>query len=748
MATRFYFSTETWPDISPNLSPLWDKVDSASMGNALITAPESATNFWSSMQTIDPAENPLPCKTGFYSFVSPPLAAQTISGTVKGQMFAEEWTAGSGCCQSVVIRVLSGDGETERGVLLAEFPEELTSEFPEAYDNNGDGHPTYQNRKVPPPSDLTPVDCEDGDVIVVEFGATRFAVGNPDIDDESQVYELWAYSEGNGDLPEDETTLVNYDEGTFSPYTVAQLDPWIEFSQNLNFQGSAPSYEFQGNMGLSLEPTSVNFADYSHEGNAGIALTPSSVSGLRFSHQGNVELAIAPAGRDFANYVHRSSVGFTLEPSADFGELLAITLRPHALSSWLYAANIPLSLAPHAASSWLYPGQVPLTLAPHAQVTTDQQYAGNVSLSLSPHGAPSGLERGHISLALTPASTSSGPAVPKNTIEATGGVKVSGETTVDFHAPNSVDFAGEGGVQVGGSCPVTFKQSITLGIVSVGGVQVGGKAQVDFVSPDMPTSFVSQGGVVVSGTPDLNFIKPDTLEVVPTGGVKVGGLFVAEVDFQSPTEVVATISSRAVALKVGGEAPVNFITPNVYVAPEIIVALMIGGSGCATFIRPQVFEVIGEAEIAINTPDLNQNGPCDTWALNGQAYEPSIFTGFNFNSYALHHGNAYGAGEDGIYLLEGEDDAGRPIHTGARIGPVNFGTSQDKRLRGIQIGDAGVGTKIKVTVEGKSGYFGTEWDDDRIVVSRDLQGREFTLDFSDFKQLSQLDITVLRLNKR
>lgn len=48
------------------------------------------------------------------------------------------------------------------------------------------------------------------------------------------------------------------------------------------------------------------------------------------------------------------------------------------------------------------------------------------------------------------------------------------------------------------------------------------------------------------------------------------------------------------------------------------------------------------------------------------------YDNFNFNSFALVGGKAYGANEAGIFCLEGEDDAGAPIDAFVRTGILNF----------------------------------------------------------------------------
>ena len=140
-------------------------------------------------------------------FVSEPLQAQTISGTVKGQIRARESDPAAQMCAALVIRVVSNDGLTERGVLLAYFPAALSSGFDPA---------TSTNRKFPPSTALTSVTCQDGDRIVVEIGHRAFNT----VTTSYTGYVWFNNTIGTADLPEDEITTDN-------------LCPWIEFSQAL-----------------------------------------------------------------------------------------------------------------------------------------------------------------------------------------------------------------------------------------------------------------------------------------------------------------------------------------------------------------------------------------------------------------------------------------------------------------------------------------------------------------------------------
>jgi len=206
MATRIYFPSNIPAFCSPAFHAEWD-----------LTGQAQRKGCWPQKQNSGFLNNgPWSYTTGSpkdglaYQFISPPLLAQTISGTVKGQFRTSEF-ASDDICRAVVIKVVSGDGAALRGVLLAHFPGSLVSSYSGA----------FVNRNFPPLSALTEVACQLGDRLVFELGSRSFAA--------SGSYNNGKIEIGDGsanDLPEDETATNQY-------------CPWIELSADLQWQGSA-----------------------------------------------------------------------------------------------------------------------------------------------------------------------------------------------------------------------------------------------------------------------------------------------------------------------------------------------------------------------------------------------------------------------------------------------------------------------------------------------------------------------------
>ena len=76
------------------------------------------------------------------------------------------------------------------------------------------------------------------------------------------------------------------------------------------------------------------------------------------------------------------------------------------------------------------------------------------------------------------------------------------------------------------------------------------------------------------------------------------------------------------------------------------------------------------------------------WVVNAETNAPSMYQGYNFNSFAK-HGNRYlGANSDGIYELVGIDDAGTSISASVLTPKMNFDSVQLKSMADAFIGIA------------------------------------------------------------
>lgn len=462
---------------------------------------------------------------------------------------------------------------------------------------------------------------------------------------------------------------------------------------------------------------------------------------------------------------------FKIEQVVAYDGQVPLTFTPQAetYGPHDYVGEIPLTLTPQAETygSHAYDGQIPLTFAPQSVSAVDHMYDGLILHRLIPIADYEPVPAG--SSTTIPASTGGwamggagvwASSTPTHTdldevadAEPTG-FYLGGDPEIVSTIPQTDEIVPEGGFAfcgagATGDAATTFPASEV--IEAEVAFKFGGAGVITQVAAaDIPSDvLVPTGGFVLSGS---GFsldpgVTPTATVIVPTGGWKLGGIRPDPVEVTYPESFDRVIVSR-VAFEMGGEGVWEDSTPESTVIDSLGAFLKLGGAGlCTSKMPPSTAIVTGEGGyvLAGATPEE----VFEAWCLSGQAFEPSVFSGFNFNSFAVKGGQAYACGDAGIYLLGADHDAGEPIQSGARIGPVNFGADREKRIRGIQYGRGGKDTRVRVlSDEGNVGVFTPERDNNRVVVSRDIQGREFTIDIMDFEELSHCEIVPLRLARR
>lgn len=142
-----------------------------------------------------------------------PLRAQTISGTVKGQIRPDETNSTDNYTVAIGIKVVQADG-SDRGVLLAVTGSDDASATPPEMTVVTETNRSFLNTAESATLTLTPVVCSEGDFLVVETGywqnSTSTAPGTL----------TYGTPSSTTDLPEDNTT-------------VAANNPWVEFSNDI-----------------------------------------------------------------------------------------------------------------------------------------------------------------------------------------------------------------------------------------------------------------------------------------------------------------------------------------------------------------------------------------------------------------------------------------------------------------------------------------------------------------------------------
>ncbi len=220
MATRFYFSSTAPTPLAVAADAAWEAATPAIAGAVSTSKDASATTNFAAGLPGGAGEDGI-----VGQFASPPLAAQEISGTVKGQFLCLEEADGLGLYAQCVIRVVSANGSVVRGTLLAAHAEALSSEW------SGLG---ARNRKTPlaaiSPANLTPVTAQEGDRLVIEVGFRQ------DIE-VTGADGFIRFGAAGSDLAENETSSSG--------------DPWMEFSGDIAFGAeAAPASTPPGGIGI------------------------------------------------------------------------------------------------------------------------------------------------------------------------------------------------------------------------------------------------------------------------------------------------------------------------------------------------------------------------------------------------------------------------------------------------------------------------------------------------------------------
>lgn len=134
----------------------------------------------------------------------------------------------------------------------------------------------------------------------------------------------------------------------------------------------------------------------------------------------------------------------------------------------------------------------------------------------------------------------------------------------------------------------------------------------------------------------------------------------------------------------------------------------------------------------------------ECFVLNTSKFHPSVYSGFDFNSYCLFQGRAFGANASGIWELTGDTDNGEEIHTGVMFHDTDFGLPSQKRFRKAYLGVYG---DVPVLVMESNGERRTYNIDAKGMAdaSRAVQGKVWTISISDFDVLESMSLVPVIL---
>ncbi|HJS83611.1 MAG TPA: hypothetical protein VJ742_12330 [Nitrososphaera sp.] len=229
-ATRLYLPSAGSTAITPGFDSSWESTTSAGRHHAALDP--SGTPMADRGQSESSSSSSYDVL--WKQYISPPLnGAQTISGSINGAIKSRESNADANMRAQMLVKVVSNDGSTVRGTALAHNTAALTAEefvttgtnakFPFLY-------PTYGEA-------LTSVNAQDGDRILIEVGYRAHNTTT------SSRTGTGRFGDNNSTL---NTSNNTYDHYLADTSETADYNPWIEFSQKLNFTMTVASYSSGG----------------------------------------------------------------------------------------------------------------------------------------------------------------------------------------------------------------------------------------------------------------------------------------------------------------------------------------------------------------------------------------------------------------------------------------------------------------------------------------------------------------------
>lgn len=130
--------------------------------------------------------------------------------------------------------------------------------------------------------------------------------------------------------------------------------------------------------------------------------------------------------------------------------------------------------------------------------------------------------------------------------------------------------------------------------------------------------------------------------------------------------------------------------------------------------------------------------PLTVWALNMDMNGSTRYEGYDFNSFAEIGGLYYGAKYDGLYLLEGPDDAGTAVDASVNFGNLNFGTIARKALPYLYCGVASNGNLIlKVVADGATHLYTVRDNTELLKAHRFEPGRGLRASYYDITIMNE-----------
>lgn len=148
----------------------------------------------------------------------------------------------------------------------------------------------------------------------------------------------------------------------------------------------------------------------------------------------------------------------------------------------------------------------------------------------------------------------------------------------------------------------------------------------------------------------------------------------------------------------------------------------------------------------------------EVWVVNAETAASSRYEQYQFNSFAQIGGEYFGCRADGVYQLDGDDDAGEPVQAMVGFGKQSFGTAAKKRVPTAYVGvSSGGKLYLKVLVEGAEYLYVARGDSEQLREQRFDIGRGLSATYFEFElyneggadfELDTVEFVVIPLGRR
>lgn len=205
-----------------------------------------------------------------------------------------------------------------------------------------------------------------------------------------------------------------------------------------------------------------------------------------------------------------------------------------------------------------------------------------------------------------------------------------------------------------------------------------GQLQLDLPPLRMFAADRATGRLRLELPPLVTYARAWPYDTLPSGDTRLltSGAISARVEGTLPTLPLVAVLS-------GSATPYAEVT----LGKVAITGILAGSMTAAGEVTLRTEPVVGVLGGSISV----LSGMNELWVLNltgGQPGGTTQYDGYEFNSFARIGGRYYGARHDGLFLLEGDDDAGAGIEASFGLGELNFGNAQKKTVSHCYLGAA------------------------------------------------------------